>query len=168
MSENISVRQWQERYRTGAFDSKDTAVQIEAGWFDWFCREDALAGRLKDIGRVVMGITEPYILDNYYVWFKNNCPSTGPLYDDVRFDLLSGERNGKYFVVSLDSPHEKDKWTLYTERSGYDKAEFACRDIREMTRYINGMAPELEKGILPELPKNAEKQPQPRRGRTER
>ena len=115
-----------------------------------------------------MGITEPYILDNYYVWFKNNCPLTGPLYDDVRFDLLSGERNGKYFVVSLDSPHEKEKWALYTERSGYDKAEFACRDIREMARYINGMAPELEKGILPELPKNAEKQPRPRRGRTAR
>lgn len=109
MSENISVRQWQERYRTGAFDSKDTAVQIEAGWFDWFCRDDALAGLLKNIGRVVMGITEPHILDNSYVWFKNNCALTGPLYDDVRFDLLTGERGGKYFVVPLNSPYEKEK-----------------------------------------------------------
>ena len=43
---------------------------------------------------------------------KNNCPMSGPLYDDVRFDPLSGERDGKYFVVTLDSPHERAKWVL--------------------------------------------------------
>ena len=63
-----------------------------------------------------MGITDPFILDNYYVWFKNNCPLDGPLYDDARFEPLTGERGGKYFVVSLDSPHERFKWALIFPR----------------------------------------------------
>ena len=149
MPDEISVRQWQDLYRLGAFNGKDRAAQCEAGWYDWFCQDHALAGRLKKIGRVVMGITDPFILDNYYVWFKNNCPMSGPLYDDVCFEPLSGERDGKYFVVSLDSPHERTKWALVTERYGFDAPEFECRDIREMVKYINSIGPELQQGISP-------------------
>ena len=148
MSE-MSVRTWQERFRAGDFSSRDRAVQCEAGWYDWFCRDDALAGRLKKISGVVLGITDPFILDNYYVWFKNNCPLEGPLYDDVRFEPLTGERDGKYFVVSLDSPHEHMKWALVTERYGYDAPEFECGNVRDMVKYINAIAPELARGIQP-------------------
>ena len=130
----------------GDFSSRDRAVQCEAGWYDWFCRDDALAGRLKKISGVVLGITDPFILDNYYVWFKNNCPLDGPLYDDVRFEPLTGERDGKYFVVSLDSPHERMKWALVTERYGYDAPEFECGNVRDMVKYINAIAPELARG----------------------
>lgn len=147
----MSVREWQQRFRAGDFSSRDRAVQCEAGWYDWFCRDDALAGRLKKISSVVLGVTDPFLLDNYYVWFKNNCPLNGTLYDDVRFEPLSGERGGKYFVVSMDNPHELIKWTLFTERYGYDAPEFRCGNVREMTRYINAIAPELEQGIQPEF-----------------
>lgn len=149
MMDEISVRQWQERFRAGDFDSKDRAIQCEAGWYDWFCRDDALSGRLKRISKVVMGITDPFILDNYYVWFKNNCPLVGPLYDDVRFEPLSGERDGKYFLVVLDSPHERMKWSLITERYGFSSPEFECANVRDMAKYINNMAHELEQGITP-------------------
>ena len=83
------------------------------------------------------------------MWFKNNCPLEGPLYDDVRFEPLTGERDGKYFVVSLDSPHEHMKWALVTERYGYDAPEFECGNVRDMVKYINAIAPELAQGIQP-------------------
>ena len=149
MPDELSVRQWQEQFRAGAFNLQDRYTQCRAGWYDWFCQDHALAGRLKKIGRVVMGITDPFILDNYYVWFKNNCPLNGPLYDDVRFEPLSGNRDGKYFVISLDSPHERMKWALVTERYGFDAPEFDCRNVRDMIKYINVIGPELERDVQP-------------------
>ena len=147
----MSVRQWQERFRAGDFNSRDLSVQCEAGWYNWFCRDDALAGRLKKLSSVVLGIRAPFILDNYYVWFKNNCPMAGPLYDDARFEPLSGERDGKYFVVTLDCPHELAKWVLYTERYGYDAPEFCSGNVRDVVRYINSMAAELEHNAQPDF-----------------
>lgn len=147
--EHISVCQWQERFRAGAYESKDLKVQCAAGWYDWFCRDEALAGRLKKISRVVMGITDPYILDNYYVRFMNKCPVVGGLYDDVCFEPLSGNRDGKYFVVSLDSPYENRRWTLFTERYDFGAPEYGCENVRDMVKYIDGMAHELEQGVIP-------------------
>ena len=145
MSERLSVRQWQDLFRSGAFQDRSRATQIRAGWYDWFCGDAALAGRLKQIGKVVMRITEPAILDNYYVWFNNNCPLNGPLYDDVRFEPLVGERCGRFFVVALDSAFEKQKWTLYTERNGFDAPEFSCDHVFELSKYLNSQGKSLAK-----------------------
>ena len=163
MREQISIRQWQELYRSGAFQSASLETQVRAGWYDWFCRDNALAGRLKKISGVVMGITEPAILDHYYVCFKNNCPLSGPLYDDVRFEPLEGDRCGRYFIVSLNCPYESQKWTLYTERHGFEEPEFACGNVREMMRYINDSGKELAKGTqMPAVVKTRERKEQTR------
>ena len=145
----LSVRQWQEQFQSGAFSAPDLYTQCTAGWSDWFCQDHALAGRLKKIGRIVMGVRDPFILDNYYVWFKNNCPLSGPLYDHVTFTPLSASHDGKGFSVVQDSPHEPYKWTLYTARYGYDSPEFGCRNIREMLLYVNRLGPELQQGFVP-------------------
>ena len=115
MPDELSVRQWQEQFRAGAFDSKDTAVQREAGWWDWHCREDAVAGRLKRIAPVVTGIKAPSLLDNYTVWFAN-VRSTGrkAVYDRVQFEPLGGKCDGRIFRVDFGNPNEPEKWTLYT------------------------------------------------------
>ena len=144
----MSVREWQDAYRAGEFESRDVSTQIRAGWFDWWCVDNALAGHLKRIAPVVLGITEDAILDNYYVWFKNNNPLNDSLYDDVRFEPLEGERDGRYFIVIMNSPHEDQKWTMYSERHK-DMAipEFACGNVREMCRHINSAAKELAAGL---------------------
>ena len=148
--ETHSVRQWQEQFKAGFYDSPDIHTQCGAGWYDWFCQDRALAGRLKKIAKVVMGVTNPFILDNFYIWFKNNAQVAGPLYDDVRFEPISGERDGKYFLVTLDYTAVRAKWALFSERYGIGDLEtlpeFVCDNVRDMIRYVNKLGAELEQG----------------------
>ena len=141
MDEHISIREWQERFRTGTFDSDE-----QAGWNDFYGRMNNR--RLPVLTRLVMGITDSFILDHYYLRFKDNTPAIGPLYGDVRFMPLDEDAE-KYFLVSHNSPHERAKWALITKRFGYGSPEFECGNIRSMIRYINQLGPELEQGIKP-------------------
>lgn len=145
----ISVRQWQENYRSGAYDSKDVEVQRSAGWWNWHCRDDALAGRLKKAAPLVLGIKAPFILDNYTVWFTNERGGHRLIYDSVRFEMLAGSRSKNFFMVDLNHPQEQVKWTLYTQRFGLYTAEYGCAHVRDMVQYIDTMAQELEQGIRP-------------------
>ena len=149
MLSGYSVRQWQKQYQAGAFDSKDAAVQREAGWWRWHCRDDVVANRLKRIAPVVMGIKSPLILDQCSVWFANEYTENKLLYDSARFERLNGSTNDLFFMVDYKDSRQPDKWTLYTKRFGFHAPEFGCSHVQAMTRYIDRMAHELEQGIVP-------------------
>ena len=90
----ISIRQWIENYNSGKYDSHNVKVQCEAGWYDWFCRNESLHGKTKKLAPKVKQLAKSskVDVDNWYVWFKNNCPLCGSLYDDFRFaDIKTGE-----------------------------------------------------------------------------
>ena len=90
----ISIRQWIENYNSGKYDSQDTKVQSEAGWYDWFCKDKSLCGKTKRLAPKVKQLAKSskVDVDNWYVWFKNNCPVFGSLYDDIRFaDIKTGD-----------------------------------------------------------------------------
>ena len=135
----ISVREWQKKYRAGEFNNPSVDTMVAAGWFDWFCSGRALLGRMKKLAPLILAITDPNILDNYYVFFKNNCPC-GPLYDDIRFDTLDSSREGCYFVITRKDEREKQLWTLYTERNGYDYPEAGFDNVRDAAAYLNANA----------------------------
>lgn len=91
---NISLSKWIQKFDNGDFSYRSTAVQCDAGWYDWFCRETSLMNKTLSLGKKVKSIAKsPKVnVDTMYVFFKNNCPMVGTLYDDFRIcDLETGD-----------------------------------------------------------------------------
>jgi len=105
---DMNLKTFRDRFQNGDFDAADVHTQCDAGWYDWFCRDNSLANKTKVLGKKVLQImnSDKVDIDNDYVFFKNNCPFHGPLYDDFRIcDMKSGDV--KYTIVPR-SGHTSD------------------------------------------------------------
>jgi hypothetical protein len=97
---------------------------IDAGWYDWFCDDHFLKGKLDDLFPKVKQIanSKKIDMDKTYVFFKNNCPCEGTLYDDFRFcDMETGD---VIYTVIPASGHEScwGQAELWGRENGFDKA----------------------------------------------
>ena len=56
-------------------------------FYDWFCKDSSLRNKswklMKQVKTFLKHNPQINLLD-HYVFFKNNCPMNGPLYDDFR------------------------------------------------------------------------------------
>jgi len=125
-------------FEEGAFDENDVGVQIDAGWYDWFCKDSALARKTKTLLQRAKKISKSWRFDNEktYIFFKNNCPVEGSMYDDFRICDIETE-DVLYTVVPR------------REMKVYDSRRRAMR-IEEVTAEVwgqdNGFAEPLVEG----------------------
>lgn len=95
--QDFNLKTWLTKYASGEFDSPDVDTQIKAGWYDWFCRDTSLPKKTQALAPKVMKVSnskkvQALGLDKVYVFFKNNCPCVGKLYDDFRIcDIETGD-----------------------------------------------------------------------------
>jgi len=137
MSKELSLRTWIPKFNLNEFESKDLETQIKAGWYDWFCKDESLANKTKRMGSIVKQLKDggKLNLDSMYVWFKNNCPLAGPLYDDFRIaDIESGET---LFTVQINCFREEKRYTVYGKRNDFDAPLLNTDSIKVLVKWFN-------------------------------
>ena len=103
-----NLLRWVERFNSGEFDNPDVDTQCDAGWFDWFCKDTSLVKKTEKMGRKLAQLVKSHKLDpeNQYVFFKNNCPGAGSLYDSFSIcDIGSG--NVQYWITPASGQASK-------------------------------------------------------------
>ena len=89
-----TLRQQLEAFENGVF--LESEGQEDSGCFvfyDWFCKDSSLKRKATALFKKtkMFAKMKDVDLDSTYVFFKNNCPMDGPLYDDFRIcDIESG------------------------------------------------------------------------------
>ena len=134
---DIKVREWIDLFNAGAFQSADRHTQIKAGWYDWFCKSTSLKNKLYKMGAIIKQVKAggKVDLDNWYVWFKNNCPMVGPLYDDFRFaDLKTGDVQ---FTICIDDKRAKNKYEVWGRRNNFDGPIIGFNNSRDLIKWLN-------------------------------
>ncbi len=133
---NIKISEWQKAFDAGNYDSPDRKTQIDAGWYDWFCRDSSLVNKTKKMGQIIKGIKNggKVDLEKNYIFFKNNCPLTGPLYDDFRICDL--ETSKLLFTIQIDCCWSDCKYTVYG-LGQWDKPIFKTNLKKELLTWLN-------------------------------
>ncbi|MCK9371191.1 hypothetical protein M0R04_14865 [Candidatus Dojkabacteria bacterium] len=116
-------------------------------WYDWFCCDSALVRRGKSLVSKLKSIQHSKRFDpeNTYVFFKNNCPMDGSLYDDFRIcDIKTGD---VIFTIVPKSGHTSDNglgaiWG-YSE-SGREIDELFTGSWEEIKAWFNDFDPDAE------------------------
>ena len=119
-------------------------------FYDWFCSDTALVNRALKFIPLLQLLVDKGLLDgdSNYVWFKNNCPMDGKLYDDMRISTI--ENSTFLGGFCLDCGHnsslkEASFWTIdqNSREMNYNKTFSSYR----LMKYAIQKDPEIQKTI---------------------
>ena len=102
---------------------EQTEQNIYDLWHDWFCTDKALFNKgislLKKLKQIIK--SSKLNPDDQYVFFKNNCPVDGRLYDDFRIcDIKSDE---VIYTIIPKSGHKcmQGKGAVWGKENNFEK-----------------------------------------------
>jgi hypothetical protein len=89
-----TLTQQLEAFENGKIIDSDGEESCCFNFYDWFCKDTSLKNKAIRLFSLVKSWVKHRNTDTdkVYVFFKNNCPMNGPLYDDFRIcDIETGD-----------------------------------------------------------------------------
>ena len=82
----ITLKQQLDSFENGIILDSEGGVNDCYNFYDWFCSDKALKAKSEKLFKMVKRWIKFRNTDTekVYVFFKNNCPGNGSLYDDFR------------------------------------------------------------------------------------
>lgn len=121
---NMNIKTWIEMFDGGAFDSNIAETQIAAGWYDWFCRTSSLRNKTYKMAPMIKRIAKSSKIntETMYVFFKNNCPMVGSLYDDFRICNIETDDVGYTIIPKSGHRSTNGKAELWGTENGFEES----------------------------------------------
>lgn len=136
MKKELSLDQQISHFKKeGVFPASDGQTWC-FGFYDWFCSDRSLEARSKKLANQVikfLGSNPQIDTKKHYVFFKNNCPMSGPLYDS--FSICDIEDGEVQYWVTGKSGHTLEAET-FSRAGGFDKPIATGKNFTEMLKNL--------------------------------
>lgn len=135
MSSKISLNEQLYAFKEGVILDADGTASECFNFFDWFCKDSSLKNKAKRLFPMVAKFVKlhPEIdTEKVYVFFKNNCPVNGPLYDDFR--ICDRETGDVLWTVIPKSGHS-GMFEAYSRSYGFKDPTYLGRNMTEAMKY---------------------------------
>ena len=131
-----TIRQQLEAHSQGRYLDSSGEESWCYTFYDWFCKETSLQKKADTLFAQLKRFlaANPSInIDKHYVWFKNNCPMNGPLYDDFRIsDIETGDT---MYTVTAKCGHS-GLAEAYSRANGFKEPIATGKNFTEMLKNI--------------------------------
>lgn len=109
-------------------------------FYDWFCSDASLERRAKSLQNQVIKLVSKFrdkgnAIDcsKVYVFFKNNCPMGGPLYDS--FSICDRESGDVLFWVTGKSGHSGQA-EIFSRAKGFNEPLAVAPNFTQLLKLI--------------------------------
>jgi len=130
MSKELNLKQQLEVFEAWSKDPGLAPSEECYFFYDWFCKDSSLPNKALQLVRRLKTFLKHVDIDleNTYVFFKNNCPLDGSLYDDFRIcDIETGN------VIYTVTPYRYQRnSTVWGAANDFKEALFEGSGMREI------------------------------------
>jgi len=125
----INMNEWIEKFNNGDFNKKKIDIQIDAGWFDWNCKDGQLRDKTIYMGNIIKNIKDSkFDSQDMHIWFKNH-----RAYDELN---ISGADGQLIYSINIDDA-DNFKFVVYGWDNNFDELLFECNNENELIEWFN-------------------------------